>query len=116
MRKFKLTEAWLNTVLFIALSIWCIIENNKDTCLRSWFIISWVQVAGMFIHELKRWFTGYEGLRRKWHLVAALGILCLPLGSFTILFYAAPLTGICYIFICFHEVYIKMQRPLALLK
>ncbi|MDN3657714.1 hypothetical protein QWZ08_18825 [Ferruginibacter paludis] len=84
--------------------------------LTGYFVVGGWQVISMIVHALNHWFTYNKGKRYAYHWITFISIVTMPLGSVVILVFTAPFMAIWYTWICYEEVYIKMQRPLALLK
>jgi small-conductance mechanosensitive channel len=83
------------------------------------------QVISMVIHSIKGWFTEKGGVRYGYQFAVAvifaltlLGVIINPIlfCVMVVMLFAAPFMAIFYAAICYKEVYVKMQRPLALLK
>lgn len=74
------------------------------------------QVFSMIIHAYNHWFTYGKGKRYIYHWITLIAVSTIPFGSFYILLFTAPFMAIYYTCICYEEAYIKMRRPLALLK
>jgi hypothetical protein len=115
-KKLKLLDAWIHMLLIISLLISCIVKPFIETLAMAYFIIGCWEVCSMVIHEWNSWFTFSGGVRRIYHRAAFIFIVTIPLGSFTILLYTAPAMFALYSYMCFYELFVKMRRPLALLK
>lgn len=116
MRYFKLFDFRLSILLFITLSIWLLINPSLDNIIEAYFIIGGWQLISMLIHEWNKWFISRNSTRRIYHLVSLACLIAIPFGFAWVLVFISPLMAGYYIFICGKELYVKMQRPLALLK
>ncbi len=116
MKKFKWVDTWISITLFIVLSICCIVKPSFENIVISYFIIGGWQVTSMLIHELNKWFVSLTGLRRIFHLIALSCLLLIPFGLTKFMLIIVPFMLLCYIFICYRELYTKMKRPLDVLK
>ena len=87
-------------------------------------IVGGIQLAGMIIHECTGAFTSRWGIRRIYHIVVLILVLCMALTPllkvtgivFFLLLYTAPLMAVFYTWLCFRETYQLMRRPLSILK
>jgi hypothetical protein len=124
MKIFKLIDTWTSMALifiFLVLSVaW-----GGTTLLTGYFVVGGWQVISMIVHAVNGWFCYEGGKRLVYHwvvaitiMVALLGFLVYPLLYFVLLalLFAAPFMAIYYTMICYEEVYVKMRRPLDLLK
>lgn len=124
MKKFKLIDCWISLVLIIIALVYSLIRLD-DTFFYGYFLVGGWQCVSMIIHTWNGWFTNKGGARLNYHRVVAviialaiLGMLYYPvlyIELFALLF-AAPFMALYYTRLCYIEVYVKMQRPLALLK
>ena len=122
MRNFKQLDFWLNTVLIPGSIVAGCIQN--DFWFYGYFIVGGWQLISMSVHTWQRWFTTDPG-RRNYHRLVLIVLIAALTGAIwkTVLFilavlllFSAPLMAVYYSWICYTEVYVKMQRPLALLK
>ena len=116
MKKFKTIDAWTHLLLIISLLISCIVKPLIESMAMAYFVIGCWEVCSMVIHEWNRWFTSPGGVRRIYHRAAFISIITIPFGSFTVLLFTLPVMFALYTYMCFHEVHVKLRRPLALLK
>ncbi|RYD77172.1 MAG: hypothetical protein EOP53_13410 [Sphingobacteriales bacterium] len=124
MKKFKLFDAWISIILIISFTIISLIKLD-GTFIVGYFTVGAWHIISMLVHHFNKWFLNGNSARSMYHkvifwLAAALGlgILITPLGFVLMmgLLFAAPVLAVIYTCICYNEVYVKMQRPLALLK
>jgi len=124
MKTFKTIDLYISIVLFIGSLIFAIIALD-DRFIFGYFVTGGWQVISMIVHQLNGWFTEKGSVRNKYHITVLIIILAGLLGIavmyillpvLLILLFAAPLMAFYYINICYKEIYVKMQRPLALLK
>ena len=120
MKQFKKFDCWLSAALitsFIIISFIKIITHTVSTSfLTGYFVVGGWQVISMLLHAFNHWFTYNKGKRYFYHWLSFIAVVTMPLGSFLMLFFIAPFMAIFYTSLCYEEVYVKMQRPLALLK
>ncbi len=115
--------------LFISLSLIIIsviagIIGGMKIALVGYYITGAWQLASMLFHARYNCFTNKGSMRYFYHWLAAVGCSCLLLAGvltafrfmYFLLLVSAPLMAFYYTYICYQEVFIKMQRPLAILK
>ena len=124
MKKFKTMDIWVSIGLMIVFTVYSLIRLDY-TFLYGYFTVGAWQLISMIIHTWKGWFTNKGGRRIFYHgivagllILALLGVAVYPILylEMIVLLFAAPFMAIYYTRLCYHEVYVKMQRPLALLK
>ena len=124
MKKFKTIDTWISIALIVSFSILSLIKLD-DTFLVGYCVVGGWQMISMVIHAINGWFTHSANGRRVYHLLVAaltaatlVGLLFYPLLYLTMFFllFAAPFMAIYYTWICYNEVHVKMQRPMAALK
>lgn len=124
MKKFKLYDTWISILLIIGFTIFSLVKLDY-TFLIGYCVIGGWQIISMIVHGINGWFAQKGSARYRYHCVVAiiiiaalLGILFNSLLMFVlyILLFAAPFMAIYYTWLCYNEVYVKMQRPLAILK
>ena len=116
MKKFKQLDYWISITLILLFLVLSLI-NMDYTFIIGYLVIGGWQLISMTIHAFNHWFTGKGSIRLAYHWISFFSVLTLPLGSYIILFFTAPVMAIYYTWICYDEVYVKMkQRPLYALK
>lgn len=124
MKKFKVYDMWISILLINACLIYSLI-NLDYTFLIGYCVVGGWQLISMIIHAANSWFTEKGSKRNIYHgivliilLSALLGLLVTPLLYFIllILLFAAPCMAVFYTMMCYKEITVKMQRPIALLK
>ena len=123
MKKFKQIDFWISVGLILGSVIYGAKENLNF--FAGYFIVGGWQVISMLIHFFNKWFCERGSKRYNYHRTVVVILLCTALGfvvypllmlvCFTLLF-IAPVMAIYYTWICYNEIHVKMQRPLALLK
>ena len=118
MKTFKIIDVWTSIGLIISFAILAIVDGNgaivNDKLLTGYFVVGGWQVISMLVHAISRTFT--YGARYIYHWVTLISVVTIPVGSFWILLFTAPFMAVFYTWICYREVYIKMKRPLDILK
>jgi hypothetical protein len=124
MRKFKTSDYWISLVLITCGLVYSITRLD-DTFLYGYFVVGGWQCVSMIVHAWNGWFTNKGDARRNYHILVVViiawtivGMLYHPVLYIELLamLFAAPLLALYYTRLCYLEVYVKMQRPLALLK
>lgn len=124
MKRFKIIDFWVSVTLIVCFTI-ASIARCDTTFIYGYFIVGGWQLISMFVHFINHWFCGYGSTRYIYHWIVAITIFCTALGVvvyiflyivLTVLILAAPVMALFYTWMCYKETYIKMQRPLALLK
>ncbi len=115
MKKFKQVDYYINIALILAFSIVSLI-NMDGTFIIGYLVVGGWQVISMIVHSYHHWFTGKKSLRTNYHWITLFSLVTMPVGSFIILLFTAPFMAVFYTWLCYHELYVKMQRPIHLLK
>ena len=115
MKKLKIIDYWISILLITVFTLLSLMKWDP-TFIIGYFVIGAWQVMSMIIHVYNRWFLRAGSARYIYHWIVLISILTLPIGSYVILLFTAPFMAVYYTYICYHEVTVRMQRPLALLK
>ncbi len=124
MKRFKLIDTWISLVLIGVFLVLTLIRRDH-VFIIGYFVVGGWQVVSMLVHAANGWFCYAGGKRYIYHWIVVITIMVVLLGFvvypllFLILFallFAAPFMAIYYTWICYEEVYVKMQRPMDLLK
>lgn len=104
MKLFKEIEFCINIILIVSFAISMLLLQKGELLFLAYFVVGAVQVTGMIIHELKRWFTAKKSTRRYYHWTVLILLLLFPTGfSFWFLLYTAPFFALFYMYICWKE-------------
>lgn len=115
MKRFKIFDLAFNILLIISSCVYALF-HKEDGFILAYFVVGGWQVISMIIHAVNKCFTYKSGSRYFYQWVTLISVLTMPLGSFWILIFTAPFMAIYYTWICYHEVFVKMQRPISVLK
>ncbi len=122
MKKIKMYDLSISLAL-IAVSVIAGITCGLKIALYGYYLTGGWQVASMLFHTHYNCFTKKGSVRYYYHWLAAVCCGCLVLAGiltafrFTyLLLLSAPFMAFYYTYICYQEVFVKMQRPLAILK
>ena len=119
MKRFKIADFWISVslmasciavILYRREGFWFGMLVNAYAIVGSW------QAVSMIAHAFKGYFTQKLGVRCIYHWISILAVITIPIGSYWILMFASPFMAIFYTWLCYRETYIKMQRPLSVLK
>ena len=124
MSKFKLYDVWTSVLLIFSFTVFSLLKLDYTFVIGYCIVGAW-QLTSMLLHAGKGWFSSRGTARYYYHCIVA---VILSLGALGILFpsllllvlypmlFLAPFMAVYYTWLCYNEVYVKMQRPLALLK
>ena len=124
MKKFKTIDTWISFGLIIVFTLLSLIKLDY-TFLVGYCTVGGWQMISMMIHAINGWFTHRKAGRFNYHFIVAVLAALSLLGLFVfpvlwvvmvVLLFAAPFMAIYYTWLCYNEVYVKMQRPMAALK
>ncbi len=115
MKKFKEIDAWVSIILITGFAIATLFKRD-NTFLLGYFVVGGWQVISMLVHVYYHSFTQKKSIRRNYHWITLISLITIPVGSFLILLFTAPLMAIFYTWLCYDEVRKMSQRPLELLK
>jgi len=124
MKKFKIIDTWISFGLIIVFTLLSLIKLDY-TFLVGYCTVGGWQMISMMIHAINGWFTHRKAGRFNYHFIVAVLAALSLLGLFVfpvlwvvmvVLLFAAPFMAIYYTWLCYNEVYVKMQRPMAALK
>jgi CHASE2 domain-containing sensor protein len=104
----------------------------NEKFMYGYFVVGGWQIVSMFTHSVHKCFTENKGRRNHYHklvlllaIVTALlialaqlaeGFFIPALAMLYVLLFASPILAIFYTYMCYEETYIKMKRPMELLK
>jgi hypothetical protein len=113
MKRFKTIDFFISVLLILASAIYWLL-NQDESFLIGYFVVGSWQAFSMIVHVLNGCFT--YGSRNTYHWISLISVLTMPIGSIWILVFTAPFMAVYYTWLCYHEVYVKMQRPLSVLR
>ncbi len=113
MKTFKLIDFWVSVGLIIVFTVLSLFKQD-NTFMTGYFVVGGWQVTSMLTHVFTGTFT--NGARSIYHWITLIAVFTMPIGSIWILLFAAPFMAVYYTWLCYNEVYVKMKRPLAVLK
>ena len=120
MKKFKLIDFWVSTGLIVFFIITNLVGHTHDVLsdkfITGYFVVGGWQVISMIVHAVTRTFTRPVGTRLIYHWISFIAVITMPVGSFWILLFTAPLMAIFYTWLCYREIRKMNARPLDILK
>lgn len=116
MKKFKIVDYWISIVLIAGFTIALLIKHDFELQILSYLIVGGWQVISMLVHIFKGWFNRAGFTRNIYHWITLISLMTISIGSYLILAVTAPFMAVFYTWLCWHEVHVKMKRPLAVLK
>ena len=132
MKKFKIIDFRLSVILIIGFVFFGFVTRDGKF-IHGYFIVGGWQMVSMIIHLANQWFTERGNLRYRYQKLVFWFVLIFTLliglgwfveettwtpfliASFSIL-YLTPFMAFFYTYICYEETFIKMKRPMELLK
>ncbi len=119
MKTFKIIDVWISIGLIISFTTLIIYDAEgfdvmNNLIITSYFVVGGWQVISMLVHAITGTFT--YGARYVYHWITLISVVTMPAGSIWILWLTAPFMAVFYTWLCYRETYIKMRRPLDLLK
>jgi hypothetical protein len=124
MKTFKLVDFWVSIGLIVSFLIASLIKQD-ETVLFGYCIVGAWQIISMLVHAWSGWFCEKGSSRYNYHVLVII-LLAISLSGFVfyvfifmlmyLMVFAAPIMAIYYTWLCYNEVYVKMIRPLAVLK
>ena len=115
MRIFKITDIGINLALLLLSAIRFNSEDRLDWMFESYFIMGAWQTISMLTHAINSWHTRKWCTRYIYHWIAFFSVITIPIGSYWILAFTAPIMAIFYTGLCFVEVRNYEIRPSELL-
>lgn len=117
MKNFKIVDFWISVVLIIGCTFFVLLSDEEwgAALVISYFIVGGWQVVSMTVHAVKGYFTKKAGSRLLYHWIVVSVVILFPL-TMWILIYIAPVMAIFYTWLCYHETFLMMKRPMELLK
>ena len=124
MKTFKKTDLWISCLLITVFTIVSLVRMDS-TFIIGYFTVGGWHVISMIVHAVNGWFTQKGSSRYIYHWIV-FGIFALTALGFIVFYlliiimyimlFAAPFMAVFYTWLCYDEVYVKMQRPITLLK
>ena len=115
MEIFKITDVCLSLAMLIIFSIRFASGDRLNWLFESYLITGAWQSISMLVHALNNWHTKKWGTRYIYHWIAFISVITIPVGSYWILAFTAPLMAIFYTGLCFFEIRKYEIRPSVLL-
>lgn len=123
MKQFKVFDVSLSILLIIICCIYALV--NTKYLMVGYFVVGGWQLISMVIHAINKWFTKRSSARYVYQTVV-LVIICLGftgilvpqvlMAMLFLLVFVSPFMAIYYTWLCYHELTVRMRRPLAALK
>lgn len=121
MKRLKQIDFWLCVTLISFFTIASIIQRSSffgSNIPLGYLVVGVWQSISMITHSVKGIFLRRWSSRYIYHIVSILALIGLFTGNAWIYLMActAPFMAIYYTYLCYQETFIKMRRPLDLLK
>ena len=131
MKKFKTIDCWMSILLIAGFLIASIIRLDL-TFIVGYFVVGGWQLISILVHFFNKAFVekgeardGYQKYVFLFIIIVAIlfplallfKIVAIPLLIVLfILLFCAPFMAVYYTYLCYHETFVKMKRPMDLLK
>lgn len=131
MKVFKKIDVWVSALLIFVFPLLGLITMNENF-FYGYFVVGGWQGVSMLVHTINKWFIEKRSTRLYYHKLVLLVVvvytlltgivimtefLLIPLLLLLyVLLFASPVMAIFYTYMCYQETYIKMRRPMELLK
>ncbi|MBL0355806.1 MAG: hypothetical protein IPP72_02475 [Chitinophagaceae bacterium] len=116
MKNFKRIDFWISVILITVFTAGVFIDRSRETLFWGYVTVGAWQVVSMIVHTLTGYFTQKGRPRFIYHCISFIALITIPAGSVWILAFIAPFMAVYYSWMCYNEVFIKMKRPMDLLK
>ena len=124
MKTFKKIDCWVSARLICSFLLIALIRQD-ETFFIGYFVVGGWHIISMVTHFLNEWFTERRSQRWVYHwivfwvfILSICGMLITPILVLMayLMLLISPFMAIYYTWLCFDEVYVKMRRPISLLK
>ncbi len=117
MKLFKQIEFYSSVAFISVFFITWLITKDNGLLLPAYFTVGALQLVGMLIHAINKWFTNRNSMRLYYHWLIAVLLMLAPFGfGLFILLYAAPVLAVVYTIICKLEINALQLKELVHLK
>jgi hypothetical protein len=116
MKKFKEIDVWVSLALIIG-SLFLPLFGGDFSFMYGYFIVGGWQVISMLVHILNpEWKSFPNNSRNVYYWITIISLASMPIGGYIILLFTSPFMALFYTYMCYDETYVKMKRPLDILK
>jgi hypothetical protein len=119
MKNFKTADFCISVALILYYSLIALpfqIGFSDFILIEGYIVVGAWQSISMIIHAITNHFTQKWSERFIYHWISFIAVITMPAGSIWILIFIAPLMAVYYTRLCYVETFIKMKRPMELLK
>lgn len=119
MKGFKTADFCISVALILYYTLVAIpfhIGFSDFILIEGYLVVGTWQSISMLIHRITGHFVHRWSKRSIYHWISLIAIITMPAGSIWILVFIAPIMAVYYTYLCYEETFIKMKRPMALLK
>jgi len=119
MKRFKELDFAISVALIIFFAVAAILNKKgmgNNNLIIGYFVVGGWQCLSMIIHTAAEYFTKKWGRRFYYQWISLVAVVTIPAGSVWVLYPLAPLMAVYYTYICYDETFIRMKRPMELLK
>lgn len=119
MKQFKEWDFGISVGLIIFFAVAGIVDNKgglNNNLITGYFVVGGWQIISMIVHIITVHFTRRWSRRFYYQWISLIAVVTIPAGSVWVLYSLAPFMAVYYTYMCYNETYIKMKRPMELLK
>ena len=125
MKTFKIADISISILLIVSFAIAALITQSIYVLLIGYVSVAAWHIISLVVHSLNHWFTQPGSNRYVYETILSITILLffagilIPFINYVFLMgllFCYPLFAMYYVWICYHELKVKMRRPLSLLK
>lgn len=115
MKTFKIIDAWVSMVSFLVFVV-LVPLYGIEMLITGYLVVGTWQVISMISHAVSTEPVGKHKARIIYHWITLVSIFTIPIGSYWILFFAAPFMAAFYTGLCFWEIKYRMARPISVIR
>lgn len=119
MKNFKELDFGISVGLILLFAIASILDEkgglNNNLIIGYYVVGSWQSIS-MVVHAITKHFTRKWSRRYYYHWISLIAVVTIPAGSIWFLYPLAPFMALYYTYMCYQETFIRMKRPMELLK
>jgi hypothetical protein len=119
MKKFKEWDFGISVGLILFFAVASILDKNgglNNSLITGYFVVGSWQSISMIVHTVTRYFTKKWSRRYYYHWISLVAVVTMPAGSIWLLYPLAPFMAVYYAYMCYEETFVKLKRPMELLK
>lgn len=119
MKRFKELDFGISVGLILLFAVAALLNKEglvNNNLILGYYVVGGWQCLSMIIHTHTGYFTKKWGRRFYYQCISFIAVVTIPVGSVWVLYPLAPFMAFYYTYMCYNETYVKMKRPMELLK